>query len=69
MEEYLKANCIPASEVKDKGITMVTLLPSLHKEFLKWKEVTPSHLRRRDHTTVKQLNAFVAELSADVPRL
>jgi len=69
MEMYLKPTGTHPTEVKDMGITMIHLLPSLQREYKKWKDVTKSHLRRRDHALVKRLNTYVTELSSNIPKL
>ena len=69
MEMYLRSTGTHPTEVKDMGITLLHLLPSLQCEYKKWKDVTKSHLRRRDHALVKRLNTYVTELSSNIPKL
>ena len=69
METYLRAIGISAAEVKDRGITMTDLLPSLKYSFKRWKDVTATHLKRRDHAFVNRCNSYVAEISINIPKL
>ena len=69
METYLRAIGISAAEVKDQGITMTDLLPSLKHSFKRWRDVTATHLKRLDHTFVNRYNSYVAEISINIPKL
>jgi hypothetical protein len=69
LESYLEVNGISASQAKDSSISLVTLLPSLQATFKRWRDVTPGHLKKRDHALVKQLNAWVLEFVANEPKV